>query len=208
MRQSWRPWLVVFLLVVSSGMASAGTAFAADGCVTDAEFRSKLADVKKQHGTDTLAALSALDRAIGVEVEGGFGLTSIPGVDLGSGVSLQFATPYRMFRAFASSILLGLEAPQPPADVLEHIRVIFAPAEDDPVDIVKFVVERDGREVKPARGSVSRRVRLGGGRSLMGTLKFACSTFAPDARVAATATLKDGTKLTHVFTPAELASLK
>jgi hypothetical protein len=207
--QRLRPPLVavgplIFLMVVCA-MSSAHAA-PADGCLAGPEARALAVVRYGQYGSDFTALLMALDGDVGVAVDGGFDLAGPLRMDILPGVQMNVGTPYRVYRQALPAVLMGFAQPSV-LDGVQEVTIAFLP-ESEAIEIVKFVIERNGREIKPRKGSISDSVKVGKRRSLVGTLMFDCSVFSPGATVKATATLKDGTKLTHTFTEAQLQSLK
>jgi hypothetical protein len=162
----------------------------APGCLTGSELAEKARSLETKFANDSDAVLREMDRA--VDPTG----TADPPFEryliqktLGGTASANISTPYRYFRALMHSALAGITSFES-IETLGFIRITPGSPE-----VKTFVVERNGREIKPLPSGPAE-------------LRFACSVFEPSAKVVLRTALKNGVTLIHTFTAAELAGMK
>jgi hypothetical protein len=149
--------------------------------------------------------IRALDKEAGVDTA----QLTTPGITIHYSDELMIALfpPYHSYR-FAVMEALRKRDPVAAVPVPSGVVVAVSPSQIDSPDIVKLIVERDGRTMAPVSSTIAPTVlttRLGAKAMLhKGDITYSCAVFAPGATVTATAIPASGSNFVKKFSQAEL----
>jgi hypothetical protein len=179
-------------------------------CVPSAkDLKAMMADARSTYPDDN-GFILGLDTIVGVDSQDAANLLlSVAHHD--ESISVFVAFPYRTYRL---SLLNALRKRDPLEEVSipRLATVVVSPSQITAPDIVKVIVERDGRVAVPVVNGLTVqpfKTRMGAEKMLhAGQIGFQCSVFAPGADVVVTAIPDVGANLVKRFTSTDLAKLK
>lgn len=185
------------------------TTAATAGCLpAPAVLRKRALALTKVH-SDIPTILRALDKEVGANtalVEQGPGIA----IHYEEGLLVSLFYPYSSYR-FALGEAIRQRESIATVDIPTVVSIHVSPSQIDAPDIVRVIVERNGKVVAPIANTLRPTVfttRLGA-KSLLhsGALTFSCTAFAPGGRVMVTAIPESGDNFEKVFSQTELASI-
>lgn len=155
--------------------------------------------------------IRALDKAVHPDLEGVTSSTDAVTVGFADGFLIQAVFPYGRYR---SDLIEALRKKEPieGALMLAAVEISVYPSRIDAPDIIRIVVERDGKAATPIANTLKPTEMITRWRVKAflhaGGVLYPCSAFAAGAKVTVTAIPRNGSNFTKTFSSAELATLK
>jgi hypothetical protein len=202
--------IFAMVLVSSTAAAQAAKGNVKSDCSPTPEELHQMAAGQLAKSPDEMDLLRAMDASMGFSTAY---MNTHPGevVFMSDALGVVVTSPYRMFRdgiveAFRKrEPLTGIQVPA-------GVVVSISPMQIDAPDIVKLIVARDGKEVRPIVSALRPKeftTRMGVKFVVhAGTVVLPCSAFAPGAAVVVTAIPDHGGNIIKTFSDAELMRLK
>jgi hypothetical protein len=193
-----KPVLAIICAVAAliTGVAIAQQPIVTD-CTPPAAELKVIAKRLRAEYSDDRAFLEALDKAVGVDTAE-ISRSPFLIVHQTKALTIFAGSPYAAFR----DAIRRREAPDAIA-VPPGFFVSVSPSQVDSPDIMKIVVERDGKEVEPVVNllQVETFRTSGGGEKRLhaGELVYNCSAFAPGATITVTAIPETGSNIVATF---------
>ena len=171
----------------------------------------KLANNLRASNADDDDFIRALDKAVHPDLEGVTSSTDAVTVAVADGLLIQAVFPYGRYRSDLKEALRK-RAPIESALMPAAVEISVFPSRIDSPDIIRIIVERDGKAatpiantLKPTEMTTRWRVKA---FIHSGVVSYPCSAFAAGATVTITAIPQNGSNFTKTFSSAELATLK
>jgi hypothetical protein len=182
------------------GRTTTSPAIKSDCSPSAAELRALASELYAKN-PDTTEFLRALDNAVGVAPSATAFDRSLM-VSSNDELTVLVLFPYYMFRTNLTEAIRKKESVGS-AEVPPGVNVVVSPSQIDAPDIIKIVVERDGKTITPLATSLAPHelvTRMGAKRLIhAGEVLYQCSAFAPGANVTVTAIPDTGANLVKVF---------
>ncbi len=175
-----------------------------------AQLKATAIRLRSEH-PDVNNFIVALDKAVGFDTGSADMIYSDETVHRSDEISIAVSFPYRQYRA---DLIEAIRTREPIAQVAVPGRVVVSVFvfQIGAPNIMKVVVERNGREVKPVASTLrptTQCTALGATATLNeGQVSFACSAFAPGASVTVIAIPTAGANFTKAFNSATLVKLQ
>jgi len=169
------------------------------------ELRAVATQLVAQYG-DTIELYRGLDKVVGIETAY---VNRLPFVEIVNmeGLVVALRPPYLVFREGISEALRKRE-PVDRVPLPLGVTISIVPTRIDALDIIKVILERDGKQIEPLASSLRPSefaTQLGAKTTLhSGTIIYPCTAFLPDAKVVVTAIPEIGSNTVKAFTPTEL----
>ena len=179
-------------------------------CVpSSSDLKAMMGEARKTYPDDN-GFILGLDTIVGVDSRDASNIM-LSSVYYDESISVFVAFPYKTYRL---SLLNALRKRDPLEEVSvpRLATVVVSPSQITSPDIVKVIVEREGRVAVPVVNGLTLQpfeTRMGAKKMLhAGQIGFQCSVFAPGADVVVTAIPDLGANLVKRFTSTDLAKLK
>jgi hypothetical protein len=125
-------------------------------------------------------------------------------------IDIAAVSPYATFRVQLQEAIRKRE-PVSSIEFPSGIAIAVSPSTINAPDVIKLIVERDGKEIPPIQNGLEPRIlttRAGLTTTLhAGILLFPCSAFMPGARVTVTAIPESGANMAKTIGQSDLVSL-
>lgn len=171
----------------------------------------KLANNLRASNPDNDDFIRALDEAVHPGLEGFASSTDAVTVGFRDGLLIQAISPYGRYRRALKEALSRRE-PIEGALTLAAVEISVVPSRINSPDIIRIIVERDGKAATPIANTLTPTELTSRWRVKAvihsGVVLYPCSAFAAGAKVTVTAIPRNGSNFTKTFSSAELATLK
>jgi hypothetical protein len=182
---------------------------AQDCPVSESTIRELVKTTWAAHPNDESALLRAIDGLAKGTATGLWHLATE--VHASNDLSIGLLPPYTAYRRELVEKMRKME-PLDDAIWVDAIQVFVSPRTLDAPDIVKIVVQRDGKVIEPTGRMLTPGVmttRMGAKREIhSGVVLYPCSAFAPGATVKVTAIPETGDNIIKIFSSNDLVWLK
>ena len=197
--------LVAPLVVVLASSAAAQTAPSA-GCTPPAAVLRQRALELVKADRDPDAVIRGLDEFMGLDTAL-MTLNPVNTVHYSEEIFIALFSPYTSYRTAVAEALRKREDVAT-VQVQRDIRIVVSPSRIDAPDIVRVIVERDGKPVPATMNTLkptTMTTRMGAKGVLhSGTINFNCQAFTPGAIVSVIAIPESGANLERTFSSREL----
>jgi hypothetical protein len=171
----------------------------------------RLANTLRASNADDDDFIRALDKAVHPDLASVTSSTDAVTVGFADGLLIQAVFPYGRYR---SDLIEALRKKEPieGAQMLAAVEISVYPSRTTSPDIIRIVVERDGKAAVPIANTLAPTELTSRWRVKVvihsGGVLYPCSAFAAGAKVTVTAIPRIGSTFTKTFSSAELATLK
>lgn len=197
--------LVAPLVIVLASSAAAQTVPSAGCTPPAATLRQRALELVKAD-RDPDAVIRGLDQFMGVDTAD-MTLNPVSTVHYSEELFIGLLSPYTSYRTAVAEALRKREDVAA-VQVQRDIRIVVSPSRIDAPDIVRVIVERDGKPISATMNTLkptAMTTRMGAKAVIRsGVINFNCQAFAPGAVVSVIAIPESGTNLERIYSSREL----